>query len=654
MRLAIVLLLSCAVGIQAADWRPVDASELAQKTPKIEPGADAEAILWDVRVEDRLNGQDVALIMNHYLRIKIFTELGKEKYSTVEIPQGGRKRVENVAGRTIKADGSIIELKKDSIFERDLVKTKGLKMRGKTFTLPNVEVGDIIEYQYREVRDNEISEYLRLYFQREIPVWAVSYHLKPLNVPMLPYGMRTMSFACNPTPPTREPNGFYAITLASVPAFREEPNMPPEDQLRAWMLIYYEPDRKLDPDKFWKDVGKTDFAKYKPLINPDGLVKRTAAELISGSDKDEDKLAALDTYCRTKIVNLTYKSQQMTSAERKAIKENRSPGDTLKQKAGYGRDIDLLFAAMANAVGFDARMARVSDRGDTFFAKSRPTLYFINNIDIAVKTGDGWTFYDPGTPYLERGMLRWQEEGIMSLVSDPKEGFFVKTQYTPASRSVRKRRATFKLLEDGTLEGDISYTYGGHIGQLEKRTHEEMTVSQQEEEWKKSLQQRLSTAEVAGFEMKNAADPLQPLSVHHKVTVPQYATRTGKRILLQPAFFVRNIGPRFPEAKRKFDLYFDYGWSEDDEVTIELPAGWELDQPMAPAAFRLGGVGNYSLEVLKTTDGRKLVCRRKFEFGLDSKLLIPVGAYGELKRVFDAIQDQDNYTIALKAAAGAK
>ena len=53
-------------------------------------------------------------------------------------------------------------MKKDAIFDRELVKTKGLKLRGKTFAFPNVEVGDIVEYRYRETRDDEVANYLRL------------------------------------------------------------------------------------------------------------------------------------------------------------------------------------------------------------------------------------------------------------------------------------------------------------------------------------------------------------------------------------------------------------------------------------------------------------------------------------------------------------
>ena len=116
-----------------------------------------------------------------------------------------------------------------------------------------------------------------------------------------------------------------------------------------------------------------------------------------------------------------------------------------------------------------------------------------------------------------------------------------------------------------------------------------MTPAAQEEDWKESIKDRLSTAEISDFHMDNLTDPEKPVVVRHGVTVPGYATRTGKRILLQPAFFQHNAQPRFTASTRKFDLYFDYGWMEDDEVTIDLPAGWELDPPMAPkVAFSMG------------------------------------------------------------------
>lgn len=654
MLLPVAVLLILPSGSLAADWRPITPAELAQKTPRIDPSADAEAIFWDVRVEDRLQGGDLSLAMIHYIRIKIFTDRGKEQFATVEIEQPGKNFISDVAGRTIKPDGTVIELKKDSIFDRNLAKSKRFKVRGKSFALPNVEAGDIIEYRYKEVRDDEIAQYMRLYFQRDIPIWNVTYHVKPLSLPWLPYGMRTVDFQCKHAPVVKEPDGYYAISADNMPAFKREPNMPPEDQLRAWILIYYEEDKKIDPEKYWKQLGHSDYAAFKGRMNADSNVKRTAEEVVSAGAKPEDKLALLDTYCRTKITNTSAVWSRLTPEQRKAIKENHSPGDTLKQKAGSGLDLNLLFAAMANAAGFEARIARVSDRGDTFFTPTLPIQYFLRSLDVAVKVNDTWTLYDPATPLLDRGMLRWQEEGVLALISDPKEGFFAKTQFSEPVRSVDRRRGTFKLSEDGTLEGVVEYEYSGHAGHAEKTFYEDKTPAQREEEWKQSLQQRLSTAEITGFEMKDADDAGKPIVITHKISVPGYATRTGKRILLQPAFFQRNQAPRFAESTRQWPVYFEYGWEEDDEVTIELPQGWEFDQPVLPANGKLGDFGNYSVEVKKTTDGRKLIYRRTFVWGRGNRLLLPPAAYSALKKAFDFVEEQDNYTLALKAAADAK
>ena len=637
--------------LSAVDWRPVEASELSRKTPKVDPAADAEAIFWDVRIEDKLQGGDLSMALVHYIRVKIYTERGKEQWATVEIPRAGKRLIGDVAARTIKANGTIIDVKKDSIFDRELVKTKGFKARGIAFALPNIEVGDIVEYRYRETRGNEIASYMRLYFQRELPMWEVSYHLKPLSIPWLPWQMRGMSFQIELPPIVKEMNGFVRLTQNDVPAFRPEPNMPPEDQLKAWVLIYYEEDKKIVAEKYWKEVGKQDYNSFKSHIKADGAVKKAAGELITGAANPEEELYALDHFCRSKIKNLSDSSTEITSSERKSLKENHSPSDTLKQMAGYGQDIDLLFAALASAAGFDARMARVPDRGDTFFDAQRPTKYFIGHFSVAVKRGEKWAFFDPSTNYLEHGMLRWQEEGQNALVSDPKEGFFVKTQFSEPARSLKKRLADLRLSDDGTLEGTITYTYTGHVAQYQKHYYSKMTPAQQEEDWKESTVARLSTAEISDFTIENVTDPLKPMVVRHKISVPGYGTRTGKRILLHPAFFQMNVGPRFTEATRKHPVYFDYAWAESDEVNIELPQGWLLDKPTALVNSKIGETGNYEAKLFKTTDERSITYKRQFDWGRNMNILTPINFYDSLKKVFYFVQEQDSYTLSLKQEA---
>lgn len=100
----------------AEDWKPVDAAELSLKSPTVEKEADAEGLFWEVRIDDSPDGD---LIFNHYLRVKVFTERGRESQSKVDIPfgnlYGGEVKIKDIAARTIKTDGSIVELKKEDI-----------------------------------------------------------------------------------------------------------------------------------------------------------------------------------------------------------------------------------------------------------------------------------------------------------------------------------------------------------------------------------------------------------------------------------------------------------------------------------------------------------------------------------------------------------
>jgi hypothetical protein len=73
--------------------------------------------------------------------------------------------------------------------------------------------------------------------------------------------------------------------------------------------------------------------------------------------------------------------------------------------------------------------------------------------------------------------------------------------------------------------------------------------------------------------------------------VPGYAERTGKRLFLQPAFFQKGVGPMFPTSNRQHDVYFHYPWMEEDQIVIELPEGYALDNAESPGDMAFWGVG---------------------------------------------------------------
>jgi hypothetical protein len=77
------------------------------KTSLVEKEADAEGLFWEVRMDDNPEGD---LIFNHYLRVKVFTERGRESQSKIDLfygkLYGSDVKISDIAARTIKPDGA--------------------------------------------------------------------------------------------------------------------------------------------------------------------------------------------------------------------------------------------------------------------------------------------------------------------------------------------------------------------------------------------------------------------------------------------------------------------------------------------------------------------------------------------------------------------
>src|ERR1044071_9461635 len=102
LSIACLCLVLPAAAFAGDDWKPVNPADLALKTPVVDKDADAEAISWEVRIDD---SQPNEVSLNHYLRVKIFTERGKESQSKIDIPFYGSEQIKDIAARVIKEIG---------------------------------------------------------------------------------------------------------------------------------------------------------------------------------------------------------------------------------------------------------------------------------------------------------------------------------------------------------------------------------------------------------------------------------------------------------------------------------------------------------------------------------------------------------------------
>src|SRR5665213_3524690 len=183
----------CVVGILAATapcaafasdpWIKPTAEELALKSVPGVPGAPAMVLFREEITKDDMH------VVQHYDRIKILTEKGKE-YANVELnfvsTGGGYSEfsddltVGDITGRTIHADGMVIPFT-GKPYLKTLEKGEGYKVQSRVFTLPDVEVGSIIEYRYATRYNDNVYESPSWIIQGKLFMRAAHFVWYPTN-----------------------------------------------------------------------------------------------------------------------------------------------------------------------------------------------------------------------------------------------------------------------------------------------------------------------------------------------------------------------------------------------------------------------------------------------------------------------------------------
>jgi hypothetical protein len=98
------------------------------------PVTDAERSLASPVVEkNAADGRGYERVSNQYVRLKVFNGKGKEKAATLDIPVEERVNILNLAARTVKPDGTVLELAKDAAFEQSQ-EVRGVTVPAREYT----------------------------------------------------------------------------------------------------------------------------------------------------------------------------------------------------------------------------------------------------------------------------------------------------------------------------------------------------------------------------------------------------------------------------------------------------------------------------------------------------------------------------------------
>lgn len=656
-RSLIFLLPFLAMPLWAFDWPPISPQDLSMTSIPEQPGAPAVVLLREETDDDMNNVHSV------YMRIKVLTDAGRE-YANVEIPY--RRRgfgISDISGRTVHADGSIVPFT-GKPFDKTVLKSSGLHVNEKSFILPDVQVGSIIDYRYSlryddtfvlpPVWDVQTDLFQKSAYFKFIPfqnhgstvielkhgvaqgvAWST---LLPTGAQPQIHNLPSQSFAT-----IHQVSYWVDLSMKDIPALVKEPFRAPSSIL-AWRVYFYY-QQNLKADDYWKAEDKYWSNDVSSFVGKGHGVRDAVAKIISASDTPEQKVRKIYAFIET-LENQDYipqRSKQET--EVLALKLNKGVEDVLQNRSGSHDDLNRLFVAMVKAAGIPAYMIWVPDRSQEVFVKNfLSTSQF--DAEIAIVQLNGKEVYlDPGSKFCPYGDLDWRYSGVGGLRekgNGPEIGVTPEPSYKQA---IMTRMANVFINKQGQLDGLVVLNFQG-IQAMVRRQEGGRTDA---EGRKKMLEDELRSMLPGNSEINlqnspdwNSTDT--PLQAEFHVQCP-FAVAAGKHLMIMQHLFQINEKEQFASPQRMNAVYFHYPWQEADEIHITIPADMQIES-LAPDETARLKYAFYQVHQ-KQISPREMFSRRDFIMG---QMVTMPQEYKELKEFYDKVKSGDDQPALVKGS----
>jgi hypothetical protein len=227
-------------------------------------------------LERQLYPDDEKRVQSEWVRIKVFSELGRT-YSDVTIPYLAKNTsVEDIWARRVRADGTVLPFR-GAVFDKVVAKYKKIRYEAKTFTLPAVEVGSGIEYSYAVRWKDRLPDYIRNPNTHVVQdgwtvlttTWTVQQGLfmRRAVFVLRPVKGGRLDFARVRLPdnfPALQPDGTMRMEVKNVAAIEEEEQMPPESLLNSRAHFYYTVRYVSD---YWRTFSKAQAERAQKFID---------------------------------------------------------------------------------------------------------------------------------------------------------------------------------------------------------------------------------------------------------------------------------------------------------------------------------------------------------------------------------------------------
>lgn len=576
---------------------------------------DAVTLAAEARADTRGNGDPDAVVLSQLDVVRVYpnglssrthqevTWLVSQRGVEQARVQGlryapGEEEVKIERARIIKRDGSVVESKSEN--DSRVNDTSGgmyFDHRRRTVSLPNLELGDVVEFTWRKddiSATNMFADYFGdvTYLQGTNPKRDVDYVLVAPKA-------RTF-FANEPALKGIEhdvvaagADRVWRWRVRNVPRVEPEPRMPAWVETAAYLHV--------STFKEWDDVGRFWWGLIREQLHVTPSVAAAAKEAVAGipASNVDGRVRAVYRYVvtKTRYVGLEFGIHGFKPY----------PVDRVLAR-GFGdcKDKASLMYAMLEHLGIESRLVLLRMNHLGALTEKPASLAVFNHAILYVPQLDLWL--DGTAEFAGSSELPASDQSAQVLVVEPGTKAPSRFLTTPVSRSVSNVTTgvyDIALSTDGSASLQGTSEVKGQSAASWRQGYQ--SESGRREKFEQSWARSYPGARLKSLDISDPRAIEAPVKTTFELEVPNMGRIDADELLFSPfgedLRYVRNYAPL---SSRRFPVKLGVPWRNEFSYRVTLPKGGVVKNAGSPLTGT-SPFGSYSLSVTPSSDGAVLI-----------------------------------------------
>ncbi|MCZ6696177.1 MAG: DUF3857 domain-containing protein, partial [Acidobacteria bacterium] len=585
-------------------------------------------------------------VFTTHKRYKILKKSG-EWFGEIRIGSSKFSRVSDIQARTIKPDGTVVNVLEDQIFETLAVKTVGYKRKEWVFNFPSVEPGAILEFRYKRY-SNYLNYITPWYFA------GPGFTLRSSVSQVIP-DKAGYSILCDLCPPGLQPTVTkwregkakgqrYSMELTNIPGYRSEILMPPVREVspRMEMVLHTWKGRRSwalgRQDRFfvdWESVAHYARAYYDEAVKDGGSKFESLVEgWVQGIEDPTGRIRTIVGHVREDFRYIHY--QYVSGWSRKLEK-------ILKEKSADNEEKAVLLNAALKKNDVESYIALVVGKDVGSLNPNFTSLSQFSHAVVAIpKSGGGYLWLDPTVTYAPFDFVPWEDSGAQALLLKKTGGELIDIPIKNSLNTTRYR-VTVTPNPTGRAALEIEAEFRGEDA-IDMR---DRILPVGDNERKKYLQAWLDDmrdgAVLSEYTIEQLENFDKPLLIKMKAEAPGLVTLADGVMAVRACVLSCYDSNPISKGERSYPLYVDRGWNEEETVIIESPEGMVPAPAPAPVVARTA----VALMNLRCTQQGEsgMRCTRQF---IARRNRWPVSQLVRVREMFDKIVEADQTRVVFQ------